>query len=62
MDFYQQVLGGTLEVNTFGEFGMTDAPADGVMHARLDSAAVYTIMASDLAPGQGSGVVDPAVM
>jgi PhnB protein len=44
MDFYQQVLGGTLEVNTFGEFGMTDAPADGVMHARLDSVAGYTIM------------------
>jgi hypothetical protein len=29
---------------------MTDAPADAVMHARLDSAAGYTIMASDLAP------------
>ena len=51
MEFYQQVLGGTLAVNSFGEFGMTDAPADGVMHARLDSAAGYTIMASDLAPG-----------
>ena len=51
MQFYQSVFGGDLKVNTFGEFGQTDAAvADKVMHAMLTSDK-GTLMASDAAPG-----------
>lgn len=52
MEFYKDVFGGELTINTFGEFGDADAPgADGIMHAQLETDAGYTIMASDLPPG-----------
>lgn len=52
MEFYQQVFGGDLAVNTFGEFGQADAPnADQLMHARLETPLGFTLMASDLPPG-----------
>lgn len=61
MEFYRDVLGGELAISTFGEFmgdgqdGGPDAghaaPADGVMHAQLDTPAGFTIMASDVPPG-----------
>jgi PhnB protein len=51
MAFYQSVLGGQLEISTFGESGMPDAPADQIMHAQLTSDAGYTLMASDTPPG-----------
>jgi PhnB protein len=51
MEFYQNVLGGKLELSTFGESGVPDAPADQIMHAQLTSDAGYTIMASDTPPG-----------
>jgi PhnB protein len=52
MEYYQDVFGGTLTVNTFGEFGNQDpAVADKVMHAMLETTGGYTLMASDLAPG-----------
>jgi PhnB protein len=51
MEFYQSVLGGKLELNTFGESGVPDAPADQIMHAQLISDAGYTLMASDTPPG-----------
>jgi PhnB protein len=36
MEFYQSVFGGTLAMNTFGEYGAADMPdADKVMHAML---------------------------
>ena len=36
MEFYQSVFGGDLRINTFGEFGSTDAAiADKVMHAMV---------------------------
>ncbi len=48
MEFYQQVFGGDLAVNTFGEYGAADSPAaDLVMHSLLDTTAGYTIMAAD---------------
>ena len=38
MEFYQGVFGGTLDLNTFGEFGSQDtAEADKVMHAQLET-------------------------
>jgi|SRR5262245_29184533 len=52
MEFYQQVLGGSLNLNTFGEFGAPDGPgADKIMHAQLESPSGYTLMASDTPPG-----------
>jgi PhnB protein len=51
MEFYQGVLGGKLEVNTFGESGMPGEDADKVMHAQLTTDAGYTLMAADTPPG-----------
>ncbi|HEX8105539.1 MAG TPA: VOC family protein, partial [Solirubrobacteraceae bacterium] len=50
MEFYRDVLGGELNVSTFGEFGMEGAGADGVMHAMLETERGFTLMASDLPP------------
>ena len=51
MEFYQSVLGGTLDVRTFGEFGAPDPGLnDKVMHSMLETPAGFTLMASDLPP------------
>jgi PhnB protein len=52
MDFYRDVFGGDLAVDTYGESGMA-APGheDKVMHAQLETTAGYTLMASDAPPG-----------
>jgi PhnB protein len=52
MEFYKDVFGGELNVNTFGEFGNEGSPgADKVMHAQLETANGFTLMASDTPPG-----------
>jgi PhnB protein len=52
MRFYNTVFGGTLTVNTFGDFGTKDrAIAKKIMHATLETDRGFTLMASDLAPG-----------
>lgn len=52
MDFYTEVFGGTLNSNTFGEYGQPDSPdADKIMHAMLETPSGYTIMASDTPEG-----------
>ena len=52
MKFYKTVFGGTLTVNTFGDFGTKDAAiAKKVMHAMLETDSGFALMASDLAPG-----------
>ena len=62
MEFYRGIFGGELSISTFGEFGTPPegAPADGVMHAQLETPAGYTLMASDAPPGmpleQGSSM------
>ncbi|TYB40033.1 VOC family protein [Actinomadura chibensis] len=49
MEFYADVFGGELAVNTVGEVGGADSPdADRVMHAMLETADGYTIMAGDV--------------
>jgi uncharacterized glyoxalase superfamily protein PhnB len=49
MEFYASVFGGILVLNTWGEFGATDAPdVDRIGHARLETDAGYTIMAGDV--------------
>jgi PhnB protein len=48
MEFYKSVFGGTLNMNTFGEYGDADAPgADKIMHAQLETDSGYTLMGAD---------------
>jgi PhnB protein len=52
MEFYREVFGGDLRVNTFGEFGQQDSPdADKTMHAQLETDRGFTLMASDTPAG-----------
>jgi PhnB protein len=52
LEFYEDVFGGTLALNTFGEFGAADGlAADKIMHGQLDTATGFTLMASDTPPG-----------
>jgi PhnB protein len=52
MEYYKEVFGGELTMNTFGSFGQTDpAIADKIMHARLETKNGFTLMASDTPPG-----------
>jgi PhnB protein len=49
MEFYAGVFGGTLAINTWGEFRGPDSPgAELIGHAVLESDAGYTIMAGDV--------------
>ncbi len=51
MEFYQDVFGGTLTSNTFGEYGAADGPAaDQIMHAQLVTDGGITLMAADTPP------------
>ncbi len=53
MEFYQTVLGGELNVSTFGEYGAPEGvDPEGIMHAQLTTPAGFTLMASDGPPGQ----------
>ncbi|WUH96623.1 VOC family protein [Spirillospora sp. NBC_00431] len=52
MEFYQEVLGGKLEMSTVADFGSPDAPnADKLVHAQLDTPNGYTLMAWDVPEG-----------
>ena len=52
MEFYEQVFGGTLHMNTFGEYGMADSPdADKIMHAMLETSSGFTLMGADTPTG-----------
>jgi len=53
MEFYKTVFGGKLDLNTFGEAGMTDSGVkpDQIMHAMLVADNGMTLMASDTATG-----------
>ena len=52
MEFYQAVFGGTLTLNTFGQFGSPDAPeAEKIMHGMLETDQGYTLMGADTPPG-----------
>jgi PhnB protein len=58
MEFYKDVFGGELRINTFGEYGNPDpAMADKTMHAQLEGGSV-TLMASDSPPEMGRKVGD----
>ncbi|MGK5172033.1 VOC family protein [Geodermatophilus sp. CPCC 205761] len=52
VEFYREVFGGELAVNTYGESGMAEgADADKIMHGQLETPAGYTLMVSDAPPG-----------
>lgn len=51
MTHYRDVLGGELTLTTFGEFGMTDAPADLIMHSQLEAPGGLVLMGADTPPG-----------
>ena len=52
MEFYHSVFGGTLVINTFGEFGAPDPGlADKVMHAMLVTDGGLALMGADSPPG-----------
>lgn len=53
MEFYKDVLGGTLTMNTFGEFGGSPSAgdADKIMHASLETDLGFTLMGADTPSG-----------
>ena len=52
LEFYKDVFGGTLALNTFGEYGAPDSPdADKIMHGSLETDSGYTLMAADTPAG-----------
>jgi PhnB protein len=52
MEFYKSVFGGTLAMNTFGEYGDPEAPgADKIMHGMLETDNGFTLMGADTPPG-----------
>lgn len=61
MEFYQSILGGELDISTFGDAGIPDAP-DLVMHASLRTAKGNVIMASDTPSGMPHNPGDSVAM
>jgi PhnB protein len=52
MEFYQDVFGGTVVLNTFGEFGDSDGPdADKIMHGQLETDSGLAFMLADTPSG-----------
>ena len=51
-EFYRDVFGGNLALNTYGESGAA-APGDEdkIMHGQLETPTGYTLMVSDMPPG-----------
>ena len=47
MEFYQSVLGGELNVMTFGDMGTEGDLATQVMHSQLETPAGFTLMGAD---------------
>ncbi|WP_282837737.1 VOC family protein [Microbacterium flavum] len=50
LGFYRDVFGGELVLNSFGDFGRTDGPADAVAHGMLQGSV--ELFASDVAGGE----------
>ena len=50
LEFYGDVFGGTPTFSTFGEFGMSQDPAeqDQIMHGQLVTSSDFTLMAADV--------------
>lgn len=53
MTFYHSVFGGALNISRFGDYGAPEGvDPNGTMHANLETPAGFTLMASDMPPGQ----------
>ncbi len=52
MEFYREVFGGSLTLNTFGEYGQPDSPdADKIMHGNLVTDNGFRLMGADTPTG-----------
>jgi len=52
LEFYQDVFGGSVVLNTFGEYGAPDSPdADKIMHGQLENDRGFTLMVADTPEG-----------
>jgi PhnB protein len=51
MEFYNSVFGGTLTMNTFGEYGTQGPDADKIMHGQLETDSGFTLMGADTPEG-----------
>src|SRR5690606_33143656 len=52
LEFYKDVFGGELRLNTFGEVGHPGAEnSDKIMHGMLTTTEGFTLMGSDMPPG-----------
>ena len=52
MEHYRDVLGGELELVTFGEYGQAGTPVENlIMHGLLTTSAGLTLMGADAPPG-----------
>jgi PhnB protein len=52
LEFYKEVFGGNLTMNTYGEYGAKDSPdADKIMHGMLETDGGFTLMGADTPPG-----------
>ncbi|AWK75017.1 MULTISPECIES: VOC family protein [Rhodococcus] len=52
MEFYKEVFGGSLSINTFGEFGAPDTESsDKIMHSLLEADNGFVLMGADTPPG-----------
>lgn len=47
LEFYAEVLGGTADIMTFGDYKMEGAPADQVMHGQVKVGDKIVLMCSD---------------
>ena len=50
LEFYRDVFGGELVINSYADFGREDGPADAVAHGMLQGPV--ELFASDAAPGE----------
>ena len=50
VEFYQSVLGGDLNIMTFGDMGTEGEIASQVMHSQLETPAGFTLMVADAPP------------
>jgi PhnB protein len=47
LEFYKDVFGGNLTLNTFGSFGQDGPEADNIMHGLLETDSGFTLMGAD---------------
>lgn len=65
MEFYRSVLGGELQIMTFGDMGAEgpDPAPEAVMHSRLETPDGFVLMGSDGGPARpaGAAAVDASI-